>query len=294
MALVSGKAAAAMRCLAVLWSLSHLLAGCGASASPPAAPEPSEARAVPPQAATTSSAAPLGASAAPAPSTQPAPETRTARASSAPAATAPVEEKFASGLVINQTLVGGPAPGPELPKGTTVLHIGDSFAGALGIELNKVLDKAGVRSLLRFETSTYIPTWAHDRKLPEYLSQYKPDLVLVSLGANELQNPEPEKRIPLIRRIVDKIGNRSCVWVAPVLWEGANPRLLEIIQANVAPCVYLDGNAFITHMPRARDKIHPSMEARPDWAGVIARWLAYHRKPTAESPWTLDAGVKAP
>jgi lysophospholipase L1-like esterase len=209
-------------------------------------------------------------------------------------ATTPVEEKFASGLVINQAIVGGPAPGPELPKGTTVLHIGDSFAGALGIELNKVLDKAGVRSLLRFETSTYIPTWAHDKKLPEYLSQYKPDLVLVSLGANELQNPEPEKRIPLIRRIVDKIGNRTCVWVAPVLWQGANPRLLEIIRANVAPCIYLDGNAFITHMPRARDKIHPSMEARPDWAGVVARWLAYHRKPGAESPWTLDAGIKAP
>jgi hypothetical protein len=206
----------------------------------------------------------------------------------------PVEEKFASGLVVDQTGVGGPAPGPELPKGTTVLHIGDSFAGALGIELNKVLDKAGVRSLLRFETSTYIPTWAYDKKLPEYLAQYKPDLVLVSLGANELQNPEPEKRIPLIRRIVDKVGTRSCVWVAPVLWEGANPRLLEVIRANVAPCVYLDSNAFVSHMPRSRDKIHPSMEVRPDWAGVIARWLAYHRKPTAENPWTLLAGTKAP
>jgi lysophospholipase L1-like esterase len=220
-------------------------------------------------------------------------------ASSAATATAPkgpVEEKFSSGVAIDQSGVGGPAPGPELPKGSTVLHIGDSFAGALGIELNKVLDKAGVKSLLRFETSTYIPTWAHDKKLPEYLAQYKPDLVLVSLGANELQNPEPEKRIPLIRRIVDKIssGNRSCAWVAPVLWDGANPRLLEVIRANVAPCVYLDSNAFITHKPRARDRIHPSMDARPDWAGVIARWLAYHRKPTAQNTWALDSGNKAP
>ncbi len=78
-----------------------------------------------------------------------------------------------------------------------------------------------------------------------------------------------------------------------MLWEGANPRLLEVIRANVAPCVYLDSNAFITHMPRARDKIHPSMEARPDWAGVIARWLAYHRKPTAGNAWAIDAGNKA-
>ncbi len=279
-----------MRCVAVSFLvLSHLLFGCGPGASTVAAPtEPKPARQAP-IAASSATAAPA-MNAASLSSTEQVP----AAASSAAAPAVPVEEKFASGLVVDQTGVGGPAPGPELPKGSTVLHIGDSFAGALGIELNKVLDKAGVRSLLRFETSTYIPTWAYDKKLPEYLAQYKPDLVLVSLGANELQNPEPEKRIPLIRRIVEKIGNRSCVWVAPVLWEGANPRLLEVIRANVAPCSYLDSNAFVSHMPRARDKIHPSMEARPDWAGVIARWLAYHRKPTAENPWTLVAGTKAP
>jgi lysophospholipase L1-like esterase len=198
-----------------------------------------------------------------------------------------IEERLPSGLVVDQTGVGGPAPGPELPKGTTVLHIGDSFAGALGIELNKVLEQAGVRSVLRFETSTYIPTWAFDKKLGQYLAQYKPELVLISLGANELQNPEPEKRIPLIHRLIERLGNRSCVWVAPVLWEGADKRLLEVIRANVAPCVYLDGNTFILHMPRARDKIHPSMDARPDWAGIVARWLAYHRKPNTDNPWNL-------
>jgi lysophospholipase L1-like esterase len=198
------------------------------------------------------------------------------------------EEKLPSGVTFRQAAVGGPAPGPEMPKGTTVLHIGDSFAGALGIELNKVLEQSGVKSVLRFETSTYIPTWAHEKKLGDYLSQYKPDLVLISLGANELQNPEPEKRISLIHKLTERLGNRQCVWVAPVLWEGASPKLLEVIRANAAPCIYLDSNAFITHMPRARDKIHPSMDARPDWARVIARWLAYHRKPTVEQPWALS------
>ncbi len=202
-----------------------------------------------------------------------------------------IEERLPSGVLVDQTGVGGPAPGPELPKGTTVLHIGDSFAGALGIELNKVLEHAGVHSVLRFETSTYIPTWAFDKNLGQYLAQYKPDLVLISLGANELQNPEPEKRIPLIRRLIGRLGNRSCAWIAPVLWDGADKRLLEVIRANVAPCVYLDGNSFILHMPRARDKIHPSMDARPDWAAVVARWLAYHRRPNVDNPWNLGEGA---
>jgi lysophospholipase L1-like esterase len=204
-----------------------------------------------------------------------------------PTNTSRVEERLPSGVLVDQSGVGGPAPGPDLPKATTVLHIGDSFAGALGIELNKVLEQAGVHSVLRFETSTYIPTWAFDKKLEQYLAQYKPDLVLISLGANELQNPEPEKRIPLIHHLIGRLGNRSCAWVAPVLWEGADKRLLEVIRANVAPCVFLDSNSFILHMPRARDKIHPSMDARPDWARIVARWLAYHRKPNADSPWNL-------
>ncbi len=191
--------------------------------------------------------------------------------------------------MVRTALVGGPGPGPEFPKGSTVLHIGDSFAGALGLELDKELQRRGVRSILRYETATYIPTWAWDQKqkLPVLLDQFKPDLVLISLGANELENPEPEKRIPTIRRLVERLGGRPCVWVAPVLWEGARPQLLAIIRENIAPCVYMDQNAFIASMPRARDKIHPKMEVRADWAEVTARWLAYHRRPEAQRPFAI-------
>ena len=283
-----------MRLLTIsFWACTHVFLGCGATANtqpPPTDPKPATSSiALAPTVPIANQASVLAATSSnvPSPATPNSPATL-------PAASPPVEERFPSGLVVDQTGVGGPAPGPELPQGTTVLHIGDSFAGALGIELNKVLEQAGVRSLLRFETSTYIPTWAHDKKLPEYLAQYKPDLVLVSLGANELQNPEPEKRIPLIRRIVERLGDRACVWVAPALWDGANPRLLEVIRGNVAPCVYLDTNAFVRHLPRARDKIHPSMEARPDYAKVIARWLAYHRKPTSDAVWSLQASTVKP
>jgi lysophospholipase L1-like esterase len=269
--------------------LSLLFAGCGHSGTPATVVA---GREVTSAASSSNENSPAVASDSPAKLTASVAEVP-ARSNStlAPATNSSLEERFPSGLVINQPLVGGPAPGPDLPKGTTVLHIGDSFAGALGIELNRIFEQAGLHSVLQFETSTYIPTWAFDKKLGQYLEQYKPDLVLISLGANELQNPEPEKRIPLIRKLVERLGNRSCAWVAPVLWEGADGKLLDVIKANVEPCVYLDGNALVAHMPRARDKIHPSMGARPDWARAIARWLAYHRKPTSEHPWNLAAEV---
>jgi len=270
--------------------LGLLLFSCGHSGTEkPVSEAHSAPPAAPPESANAASGAPSPAAHAPgSAATTPPGNLSAPSTAAAPKAAADLEEKLPSGVAFRQALVGGPAPGPELPKGTTILHIGDSFAGALGIELNKVLEQSGVKSVLRFETSTYIPTWAHEKKLGGYLAQYKPDLVLISLGANELQNPEPEKRIPLIHKLTERLGNRQCVWVAPVLWEGASPKLLDVIRANVAPCIYLDSNAFITHMPRARDKIHPSMDARPDWAKVISRWLAYHRTPTAERPWSLS------
>ncbi|HEY5956070.1 MAG TPA: SGNH/GDSL hydrolase family protein [Polyangiaceae bacterium] len=196
-------------------------------------------------------------------------------------------ETLPSGLIVNTMELGGPLPAPKLPEGTRVLHVGDSFAGALGIELNKVLSNAGIKTRLEFEKSTYIPTWANGQKLSRLVSDFKPDLVLISLGANELENPQPENRAPLIQKLVKAVGSTPCVWIAPVLWSGAKSALLDVIRANVGQCVYLDSNLVIRNMPRAGDKIHPSMGARPDWAVAMGRWLAYHRKPTDQYPWTI-------
>src|SRR5262249_54659712 len=116
---------------------------------------------------------------------------------------------------------------------------------------------------------------------------YNPDLVLVTLGANELEIVNPEQRIPKIRKIIATIGDRPCVWIATPLWAGAKNGLFEIIRQNVAPCLYMDTNALITSMPRVHDGIHPTLPAREDWADVVVEWLATHRKPTTEKAWAL-------
>src|SRR5690606_17807422 len=77
-------------------------------------------------------------------------------------------------------------PGP-VPADTKVLHVGDSFAGALGKPLGTLLEEAGVRSVLKHTDSSYLTDWAWDGNLQKYLWKYNPDLVLVTLGANELE-----------------------------------------------------------------------------------------------------------
>ncbi len=175
-----------------------------------------------------------------------------------------------------------------LPEGTKVLHVGDSFAGALGLPLSKDLEAAGVRSILKHTDSSYLTTWAWEKNLQDYLWKYNPDLVIVTLGANELAIAEPEQRERTVKKIVSTIGERPCVWVAIPLWNGKQNGLMDVIERSVSPCVFMDTNQLIdvAKMPRISDGIHPTSEARVAWADFVFHWLKDHRV-GGEKPWTI-------
>ncbi len=174
----------------------------------------------------------------------------------------------------------------ELPKGSVVLHIGDSFAGALGVPLNEELRSRGLVSHLRFKTASFIPNWAGGYDLGAYIAQLKPDLVLITLGANEMAMKDPTLRIPLIKKIVKRLNGTPCVWIATPLW-GMDNGLMDIVRDNSAPCRFMDTNKIHPGMPRVSDKIHPTIAARKIWAKVVVEWLQKEREPTPEQIWHL-------
>jgi lysophospholipase L1-like esterase len=248
-------------------ALCFVLFACGGA--PPTVSIPA-----PPEPATTSGGSPSRYARSDEP--QPAASATASSAEGAPQEAAPSsEEPSANGPVV------------ELPTGTTILQIGDSFAGALGIDLNRELKEAGVRGVLKYETSTYIPTWASSKDLDHYLWKFHPDLVLITLGANELEIPDPAARAPTIHRLVGRLGGRPCVWVAPPLWQGARPALLDTIRSSCAPCLYLDSSALVPDLQRMKDHIHPAMQARKIWAKAVVDWLRKHRDPRGSRPWDL-------
>ena len=106
----------------------------------------------------------------------------------------------------------------ELPQGSRVLQVGDSFADALGLELGKLLKQSGLRTSLETKTPSYIGEWAYGAALPKAIAQFNPDLVLVTLGANELEIPEPQQRVGPVQRLVKSLGGRPCVWILPPLY----------------------------------------------------------------------------
>ncbi|HVR20212.1 MAG TPA: hypothetical protein VMS65_10965, partial [Polyangiaceae bacterium] len=67
-----------------------------------------------------------------------------------------------------QSVSATSAPDPAsygFPKDTLILHVGDSFAGSLGVPLGKRFKAAGMRTVLKFETASYVPTWASGKEL---------------------------------------------------------------------------------------------------------------------------------
>lgn len=189
-----------------------------------------------------------------------------------------------------------PEPIPPLPEGTVVLHVGSSSAGALGLELNKELKARGIKGVLKAKESTFIPEWAGEKMgLRGLLATYKPDLVIVSLGGNETQIPDPTKRTKAIQRLVKMIGDRPCVWVGTPRWKRLkHTGLLEVIEENAAPCRFIDSDELIPNIETLKDGVHPTYPERSRWAKRLIQWLEVNRDPNGETPWSLKEEVVMP
>jgi hypothetical protein len=192
-----------------------------------------------------------------------------------------------AGSPLRKSPDAAPEPEPTVPPGTKVLHIGDSMAGALGIELNQALKEAGAKGILRYKTASFIPTWAWSRDLPVLLANHNPDLVLITLGTNEIRIEDPTIRAKTVRKLVGRLEGRPCVWIAPPLWGRGDTGLLPVIRENCAPCIFMDTNALLPDSPRLRDKVHPTMKARHDWAQFVLDWLVRQRDPNGKRPWDM-------
>jgi len=220
----------------------------------------------------TPAAPPVTPAAPPADSTAPAPVT----AEAAPAASAPPSAPTAPAV-------------SELPKGSRVLQVGDSFAAALGVELGKLLKESGVRTSLETKTPSYIGDWAFGPVLKKAIADYNPDLVLITLGANEVEISVPEQRVGPVQRLVKSLGDRPCVWILPPLWK-QDTGVMQVIKDNARPCQVLDSSALVPDLPRGRDHIHPSTEGRVRWASAVFGWLKQAREPAGPRPWSLRGG----
>jgi lysophospholipase L1-like esterase len=204
--------------------------------------------------------------------------------SSAPASTLRVDRPSPGATDwagVRSTSAAPARPQSVAGDGTWVLHIGDSFADAsFQQNLGPRIRASGARYVVEATTATYTTTWAYEPELERLLTR-KPSLVVVTLGANEVDMPVPTQHARAVERIARTIesAGASCVWTTPPMWK-ADTGILQVIHDHCSPCVYFDSDAVLGGLgpdERQPDRIHPNKRGGARWADAFWSWLNDHR-----------------
>lgn len=183
-----------------------------------------------------------------------------------------------------------------LPKrdltGKVVLHAGDSMVGGeqgLTKALAAKFKAEGAKFHKDYEVSLAISTFARTPKLKQLLDKYKPDIVILTLGANDVFVPFPQTNAPHVEAIVKKIGDRECYWISPPTWK-PDTGVVEVIKEHAAPCKFFDSRNLT--LKRGGDHIHPTDKGGAEWAELF--WAFFEgRGPAAPGLLSVDAGADA-
>jgi len=149
----------------------------------------------------------------------------------------------------------------------TVVHMGDSMVGGgLCKALAPKFKAEGTKFIRDVLESASISTFDESDRIPVLMKRYNPDLVLVTLGANDVFNDHPEYMTKHIESIVKKIGKRDCIWIGPPLWKG-DKGLVNVIRDHAAPCRFYDSQHLV--LARVSDGIHPTEKGGEVWADAF-------------------------
>jgi lysophospholipase L1-like esterase len=163
-----------------------------------------------------------------------------------------------------------PLPWPEATR--SVLHVGDSSLGfeqGLALELGTRFKAVGIRYEAVTESTAGLHSFAISKKLEELIRWKKPDLVLLTLGMNNLTSARPDDYAVDVRSIVAQVGDRPCRWIGPLSINRPEKGLIAMLARSTAPCGWT--NSYALEIERQPDQIHPTQPGASHWADAI--WM---------------------
>lgn len=106
--------------------------------------------------------------------------------------------------------------------------------------------------------------------LRSYVAWARPDYIMVTLGGNELETRDTQRRKECVMQIMEVIGNRPCVWIATPSWV-ENPTITEVQKNIVGKKRFYDSTKLT--LQRGTDHMHPTFSAFTIWMDSVALWL---------------------
>ncbi len=174
-------------------------------------------------------------------------------------------------------------PGPN----GTVVHFGDSFVDAgLRQALRPRFDAEKTKYFSFGKRMAWIATYAYGPDVDQYYYGLRPDLFIITLGANDLVYPRPEERVKVVRDLMKKLHNTPCVWISIPLWKGAPRAYIDMIRRECVLCRYFDSETVNDRISRQPDHRHPDLPGGAVWADAFWTWLQAQRDPS-RGYWAL-------
>lgn len=162
-----------------------------------------------------------------------------------------------------------------------VLHVGDSMVPLVGNYLRKLVWAKGRKYYIQSVASSSSLDWGQKRWLQDAMYKYDPDLVLISLGSNELFDPNPARRTSAVKQLVDDTRGRTCMWIGPPLWK-KDTGFVEVVKKNLGHCRWFDSTALA--LPRMEDGRHPSWTGGWRWANSVWKTLGGTEQVPTDTP----------
>jgi len=156
--------------------------------------------------------------------------------------------------------------------GPRVLLIGDSQLEGLSHPVGEFCVANGYRhvgSVLWYGSTT--TQWAESDTLDFFLRKFRPDLVLVAIGLNELFVVDMGNRARSIRAILEKIDRRKIrhFWIGPAAWK-PDRGIVKVLAEINGPAFY---PSQLLKLERAKDGRHPSRDGAKIWFDSVSRHL---------------------
>lgn len=182
---------------------------------------------------------------------------------------------IAGGITIAKALQAGPV----VRRGERLLLVGDSLAVGLAPVLGQLAKDNGVVFDSAAKTGSRIAEWAPGGSLNASLQQKlaaRPKVVLISLGTNDeaLSQQAAAAEVPKLDALIAlvKASGAELGWIGPPfpLPFAANG-ITTVIRSKVPASHYFASENFT--IPRAGDRLHPTVKGYAGWAGQIWPWL---------------------
>lgn len=188
------------------------------------------------------------------------------------------------GEVASQDAAAPASPaGPRSLAGKKVLHVGDSMVGgAFGLTraLEAKLSAEGATLVRHTKVSESLVSFDKTPTLKDLLRTHDPDIVVITLGANDANVPYPEAYARNVDNIVRRVGARECWWIGPPSIKnvpgpgpsGADMGIVAVLRDHAGGCRFFDSSKL--DLERTSDGIHPNDRAAAKWADAF--WQEFH------------------